>query len=32
MSANAELVEIGNCPPSAYGTLTADAIQWMKDN
>ena len=32
MSNNAELVEIGNCPPGARSSLTADAIQWMKDN
>lgn len=32
MSANAELVEIGNCPPGARGSLTEDAIKWMKDN
>ena len=32
MANNAELVDIKTCPPSARGTLSADAIQWMKDN
>ena len=32
MANNAELVDIKTCPPSALGTLSADAIQWMKDN
>ena len=32
MANNAELVDIKTCPSSARGTLSADAIQWMKDN
>lgn len=32
MANNTELVDIKTCPPSARGTLSADAIQWMKDN
>lgn len=30
--ANSELVDIKTCPPSARKTLSADAIEWMKEN
>lgn len=30
--ANSELVDIKTCPPSARKALSADAIEWMKEN